>query len=1103
MLKFKNLIAKMKIRQKILFLVLTVCLFSVLSISITFFISKNNFSNHSKEVTSTLSDAAADGAHEALVNQAHNFLQVITREQSIACDNMLNAIKFNILLMEGVVQDIFNNPHAYEYIRPIVRPSHNFTGTYTNTYHLSVNIPMTESIEREIRLLSNMNLLMPMLAINPHIIELYVGMESGLFYNYTDLTSESPEYDPRIRPWYLAAVQNPDEVIFTDVYEDAFGSGMVLTAAKAIFDENGDLIGVAALDILLADLIDIIYDIRITDSGYAFIIDSSGTYIVHPDMGQEGFQPSVNDRNYSTSADLSEGYRRMMNGEEGFVESEFDGEIVFMAFSPISVAGWSIGLVVYENELLAPLRPLISNMDNFATEAEINIDNMWNRSVLIIGIIIGLILVMIILLSANLTKLVSKPIQKLTEEVVRIGEGDFEYRIPIQSYDEIGFLTESFNNMTDNIYNYASATKAAQEANLSKSNFLATMSHEIRTPMNAILGISDIELERENHPPETRDSFDRIKNSGKTLLGIINDILDLSKIETGKLELIPIKYETASLINDTVRLNIMRLGGKPIDFIVKVNESLPYLLIGDELRIKQILNNLLSNAIKYTNQGSVTFEVDSQSAIDGVTLIFKISDTGQGMTQEQLMALYDEYSMFNLELNRMTEGTGLGMSITKNLIEMMSGQIVAESQPGVGSVFTVSLLQQQADNGVIGKELADSLESFKFTSKVQRAEIVREYMPYGKVLIVDDMDANLFVAKGLLKPYGLEIETTMSGYEAIDQIRAGNQYDIIFMDYMMPGMDGLKTTQLIREEGYTRPIVALTANAISGQAEIFLENGFDDFISKPIDTRHLNYVLNKQIRDKQPPEVIEEARRQKNATHQNENVIKVSIGDGSFLSPESESTSQIINQETPHSDFQLPLSILKTIDGLNVDSALDAMSGLQDVYLDTVKLTVKLLPERIDKMDQFIDSDIKSFTLEVHGLKSVLKNIGATDLGNKASWLERAALENDQPFCIEYYPSFRTALVELEERLNKAIPTIEVQKNVAVDTVEFSQAISEAKIAVKEFDRDIALEVLAAHSGFTYGEETDRLLKDVISALEMFDCEKALEILTKLSDSME
>jgi PAS domain S-box-containing protein len=631
-----------------------------------------------------------------------------------------------------------------------------------------------------------------------------------------------------------------------------------------------------------------------------------------------------------------------------------------------------------------------------------------------------------------------------------------------------------FNDITE----INNALEAAKQASLAKSKFLATMSHEIRTPMNAIIGISDIELERENQQSETKDAFDRINNSGKTLLGIINDILDLSKIETGKLELLPVKYDTASLINDTVRLNAMRIGSKQINFIIKVAETLPSSLFGDELRIKQILNNMLSNAIKYTKQGSVTFEIDSKTDDGNTTLIFTIRDTGQGMTKEQLKALYDEYSMFNRETNRMTEGTGLGMSITKSLVEMMNGKIVAQSELGAGSVFTVHLLQQSVEGGVLGKELAENLQKFEFTSKMQRAQIIREYMPYGSVLIVDDVEANLFVAKGLMRPYGLVIETAVSGYEALEKVRGGNRYDIIFMDHMMPGMDGIETTKQIRLAGYTHPVVALTANAISGQKEMFLENGFDDFISKPIDIRQLNYILNKKIRDKQPPEVIEDARKQKEKS--------------AALAPSANNTGQTGNS----------IELLKRIDGLNVDSALDAMSGLADVYLDTVKLTLRLLPERLDKMDNYIKSDMKAFTVEVHGLKSVLKNIGAAALGNSAGQLERAALENNTQYCNESYPPFRAGLAELKDRLNGALrpETANAKKN--ADKSSLAQTISAAKTAAETFDRDSALEAITPCSDFSYGEEVDGLLEKIIFALEAFDCEGALENIIKLEESL-
>ena len=621
------------------------------------------------------------------------------------------------------------------------------------------------------------------------------------------------------------------------------------------------------------------------------------------------------------------------------------------------------------------------------------------------------------------------------------------------------------------------AMQSLELASHAKSSFLATMSHEIRTPMNAIIGISEIELDKDQ-TSETRDSISRIRNSGKSLMGIINDILDLSKIETGKFELVPIEYDTATAINDTVRLNMMRIGDKPIAFINKFAETLPSKLYGDELRIKQVLNNILSNAIKYTSKGIVSFAVDSQrdeTDEDSVTLVFTISDTGQGMSKEHLAELYDEYSAFNREVNRETEGTGLGMSITKNLLDMMGGRIEAESELGTGSTFTVYLRQQRVGNDVLGKEMAKNLQNFKFTSKTQRKKVKREYMPYGSVLIVDDVEANLFVANGLMKPYGLAIDTAFCGNVALDAIRSGKQYDIIFMDHMMPGMDGMETTKLIRESGYKHPIIALTANAITGQAEIFLKSGFDDFLSKPIDTRQLDALLNKWIRDKQSPEVIKEARRQKEIRDIHED-------------------SSVLEQ---HNDT---LDNLKRIDSLAVDAALDAMSGMADVYIDTVKLTVKLLPDRIARMDKYIMSDLKAFTVEVHGLKNVLKNIGASALGKYSAQLEKAALDNNQPYCDEQYPSFRIALVELADELNAALPGKSADLKEPADRSLLTKAVIEAKAVTENYDRDRALEIIAPHMDFTYDEQTDELLEMTVTALETFDCEKALECLVTMEN---
>ena len=439
------------------------------------------------------------------------------------------------------------------------------------------------------------------------------------------------------------------------------------------------------------------------------------------------------------------------------------------------------------------------------------------------------------------------------------------------------------NDMTLNIRSAAvqleAALREAQDANAAKSKFLATMSHEIRTPMNVILGVTESYLEDKSFPKDVLDGYEKIYNAGDLLLHIINDILDLSKIEAGKLELFTEKYGIMSLINDAAHLNVLKFQHKPIKFNLLVDENIPLELSGDELRIKQILSNLLTNAFKYTDSGEVTlsFSLENQTEFhpensidppggdktqnqnDTVTLVLCVSDTGQGMTQEQVDKLFDEYTRFNLETNRTTVGTGLGMAITRNLVRLMNGILSVDSKPGRGSIFTVRLPQGVNGSEVIGKETSENLQNFIFKNAAQtkNKKVVRELMPYGKVLVVDDMVSNLDVAKLLLKPYQLQIETAESGFDAVERIKSGKVYDIVFMDHMMPKMDGVETTKTIRELGYNHPVIALTANAVLGQSEMFLANGFDGYISKPIDIRQLNDSLNRFIRDKERSGILQ------------------------------------------------------------------------------------------------------------------------------------------------------------------------------------------------------------------------------------------------------
>ena len=395
-----------------------------------------------------------------------------------------------------------------------------------------------------------------------------------------------------------------------------------------------------------------------------------------------------------------------------------------------------------------------------------------------------------------------------------------------------------------------------------KSRFLAKMSHEIRTPLNAILGVSEINLQNSNLPLHLQESFINIHSSSKILLGIINDILDLAKIEENKIDIVPKTYDTVSLINDILQLHVFRIGSNPVSFIVDIDENIPVQLIGDELRIKQIVNNILSNAFKYTHSGQINFKVESTTKNGNPALKFIIKDTGIGMTKDEVDNIHIEFTRFNKKVNRAIEGSGLGMSIVMNLLDLMDSEINIESQVNIGTNIEVVIPQMHITDDVIGKDLSDNLQNFILTQKYSKKmmNFIPEPMPYGRVLVVDDIDTNLFVAKGLLSFYDLNIETCTSGYTAIELVTQGNVYDIIFMDQMMPDIDGIKTCKIIRDHGYSQPIVALTANALIGQSDVFLTNGFDGFISKPIDVNHLNNILNKFIRDKQPEHVLAEAR---------------------------------------------------------------------------------------------------------------------------------------------------------------------------------------------------------------------------------------------------
>ncbi|MCL2410559.1 MAG: response regulator, partial [Treponema sp.] len=402
----------------------------------------------------------------------------------------------------------------------------------------------------------------------------------------------------------------------------------------------------------------------------------------------------------------------------------------------------------------------------------------------------------------------------------------------------------------------------AEEENRAKTRFLARMSHEIRTPMNAILGITETQLQK-NMPAETEEAFLRIHSSSNFLLTIINDILDLSKVEAEKMEIVPAPYDITNMIVDTVQLNMVHIGNKPINFSLEVDPQIPTTLIGDELRIKQILNNMLSNAFKYTQEGQVKLSFgreaseksveESVEKSETIVLVVQVQDTGVGMTKEQIDKLFNvEFTRFNTPGTRAIEGSGLGMTITHRFIKLMQGTIEVNSDVGKGSIFTARIPQKFQVDSLLGTDTVKKLQNFEITQKSMKKieKLTQDSMPYGRVLVVDDMEMNLYVAESLLEPYQISVETAVNGNGAIEKIKSGKEYDIIFMDHMMPDMDGLETTKIIRRLGYTQPIIALTANVVNSVFDLFINSGFDDIISKPINLDKFNSCLIRYIKNK-------------------------------------------------------------------------------------------------------------------------------------------------------------------------------------------------------------------------------------------------------------
>lgn len=384
------------------------------------------------------------------------------------------------------------------------------------------------------------------------------------------------------------------------------------------------------------------------------------------------------------------------------------------------------------------------------------------------------------------------------------------------------------------------------QANEAKSQFLANMSHEIRTPINGILGMDSMLL-KECQDEGLREYAKNIQSAGQSLLSIINDILDISKIESGKLEIIPTRYELFSILNDCYNLTKVKIEEKPITLHMKINENIPAKLYGDEVRIRQVMNNFLSNSAKYTHEGSITFGVDYEEKSEGeIWLIITVSDTGIGIKEEDLEKLFASFTRIEEKRNRNIEGTGLGLNLTKNLVDLMQGEITVKSIYEEGSCFTAKIPQKIIDKTPMG----DFDKRYRQYIHQSEEQAISLCAPDAKILVVDDVPMNLIVVKGLLKATKIQIDTAKNGASCLELVQK-NRYDIIFLDHLMPEMDGIETLQNMKllEENPNRntPVIMLTANAIVGAKEEYMEAGFTDYLTKPVQETLLHEMIMKYL----------------------------------------------------------------------------------------------------------------------------------------------------------------------------------------------------------------------------------------------------------------
>ena len=714
----------------------------------------------------------------------------------------------------------------------------------------------------------------------------------------------------------------------------------------------------------------------------------------------------------------------------------------------------------------------------------------YRYSVRLAMLICILILPLAVLFNRYAQKRIADPVRRLSKAVSGIyssGEEDQLVRdvmdvhaLQINTGDEIEDLYRAVDQSMYRLTDYIQLVKTRKtiedqlaiekSANEAKSRFLSNVSHEIRTPINAVMGFDEMIL-RESHNESILSYARDIMSSSRTLLSIVNDILDFSKIEAGKMEIIPVEYELGSLLNDIVTMGEVRASEKGLKLIADVNEDIPIVLFGDEIRIRQCILNLITNGIKYTEKGTVTLSVDysvveppSGEDNDGGSIMLKVSvrDTGIGIKSEDMSKLTSAFERVEEQRNRTIEGSGLGLSIVVSLLELMGSELKVESRYGMGSVFSFAICQEVINWEPVGNFVRNVREEREKKERYEEGFHARD----ARILVVDDTRTNLTVIEGLLKKTQIAIDTVTSGKEALEKVRE-NKYDIIFMDHRMPEMDGIECFHLMQDmednKSYSAPVIALTANAISGSRERYFKEGFSNYMSKPVDGRKLEEM----ILDYLPED-------------------KISLpGDPDY---------EFVNEDEAETEKKAMKELL-TISGIDVSSAIDRCGSAVNVK-NVMKDFYLAIDEKAEKIETYLEEkDFRNYTIYVHGLKSSARAVGALDLSDKAAFLEDCGNDGNIDKIIELTPELLELYRSYDLKFAPLFNEIEDESKPVISEEELENAYASMKEFVEGSFFDSADDIMNMLDDYRIPDKYKDKHKQVRRLLSAVDRDGLLKLL--------